>query len=169
MLKERLIRLLYELMKNSKRSDRELAKTLGLSQPTISRMRKKLEEMGYIKEYTIVPDIEKLGFEIVAFTCMNIMWHAKNKRSPEKVKEEAHKWIEQNPNVIFAAPGSGAHGQNALMVSVHQNYTDFSNFIAKFRKKFVENVIDVESFLVSTKNVTPKSFTFKNLERISKP
>jgi DNA-binding Lrp family transcriptional regulator len=36
-------RLISELMKNSRRSDRELAKALGTSQPTITRTRGKLE------------------------------------------------------------------------------------------------------------------------------
>jgi DNA-binding Lrp family transcriptional regulator len=43
-------RLISELMKNSRRSDRELAKALGTSQPTITRG--KLEREGIIKEYT---------------------------------------------------------------------------------------------------------------------
>ncbi|MDH5391251.1 MAG: helix-turn-helix domain-containing protein, partial [Candidatus Bathyarchaeota archaeon] len=38
--------LLLELLKDSKRSDREIAKVLGVSQPTVSRMRWRLEEEG---------------------------------------------------------------------------------------------------------------------------
>ena len=59
-------RLLRELLKNSKRSDRELAKVLGVSQPTITRIRHKLEQEGVIRDYTIIPDFKKLGFEIMA-------------------------------------------------------------------------------------------------------
>jgi len=39
-------KLLRELLKNSKQSDRELAKTLKVSQPTITRLRHKLEKSG---------------------------------------------------------------------------------------------------------------------------
>jgi DNA-binding Lrp family transcriptional regulator len=46
------LRLMAELMKNSRRSDRDLAKAVGVSQPTIGRTIKKLEKEGYIKEYT---------------------------------------------------------------------------------------------------------------------
>ncbi len=45
MVGQRLIHLLYELMKDSKRSDRELAKAIGVSQPTITRMRETLENL----------------------------------------------------------------------------------------------------------------------------
>ena len=47
-------KLLSELIRNSRRSDRELAKVIGASQPTITRTRRKLEKEGYIKEYTIL-------------------------------------------------------------------------------------------------------------------
>ena len=72
MPKEKMIKLLYELMKNSKRSDRDLAKILKVSQPTITRTRKKLQETGYIRGYTVLPDLAKLGYEIAAFTFINI-------------------------------------------------------------------------------------------------
>jgi Mn-dependent DtxR family transcriptional regulator len=35
-------------MKDSKRSDRELAKLFHVSQPTVTRIRAKLEKTGYI-------------------------------------------------------------------------------------------------------------------------
>jgi predicted XRE-type DNA-binding protein len=38
-MKERMMRILLEYLKDSKRSDRELAKIVGVSQPTITRMR----------------------------------------------------------------------------------------------------------------------------------
>lgn len=57
-------------MKNSKRSDRELSKIVRVSQPTITRTR--LEREGYIKEYTIIPDFAKLGFELLAITFVKL-------------------------------------------------------------------------------------------------
>lgn len=45
------LKVLSELMKNSKISDRELAKTIGVSQPTVTRARTRLEKNGYIQEY----------------------------------------------------------------------------------------------------------------------
>ncbi len=65
-MKDIELKLLSELMKNSRRSDRELAKTIGISQPTVTRVRQKLEKEGVIKEYTTVPDFSKLGFGIMA-------------------------------------------------------------------------------------------------------
>ena len=76
-------KLISELMKNSRRSDRELARTIGVSQPTVNRMIKKLEKEGYIKEYTMIPDFSKLGYKILAIT----FFKYKQSFDAEKVKK----------------------------------------------------------------------------------
>ncbi|MGB9135149.1 MAG: Lrp/AsnC family transcriptional regulator, partial [Candidatus Bathyarchaeia archaeon] len=53
-------RILYELMRNSKTSDRQLAKRIGVSQPTITRRRASLEK-ELIDGYTAVPKWDKFG------------------------------------------------------------------------------------------------------------
>jgi DNA-binding Lrp family transcriptional regulator len=47
-VKEIELKLVAELLKNSHRSDRELAKALGVSQPTISKLTERLRKMGAI-------------------------------------------------------------------------------------------------------------------------
>jgi len=65
-------KVLSELIKNSKLSDRELAKKIGSSQPTVTRARKRLEKDGYVKEYTTIPDFSKLGYELLALTFVKL-------------------------------------------------------------------------------------------------
>ena len=55
--------LLFELMKDSHRSDRQLAKALGISQPTVTRRRAMLED-STIEGYTVIPKFGQIGFEI---------------------------------------------------------------------------------------------------------
>jgi DNA-binding Lrp family transcriptional regulator len=71
-LKEIERKLLSELLKNSRRSDRELAKAIGVSQPTTTRLRTKLEKEGYIKEYTIIPNFSKIGYTIMALNFIKL-------------------------------------------------------------------------------------------------
>ena len=66
MKEERMTKLLRELLRDSRRSDRELAKAIGASQPTVTRNRRLLA--SYIRSYTIVPEFEKIGYEILAIT-----------------------------------------------------------------------------------------------------
>ncbi len=65
-IKEVDFKILAGLMKNSKVSDRKLADSIGVSQPTISRRRAFLEEKLSL-DYTAIPDFSKLGIEIMAF------------------------------------------------------------------------------------------------------
>lgn len=44
MKEKSMIKLLLEMMKNSRRSSRDLAKVLGVSQPTVTRTRQRLEK-----------------------------------------------------------------------------------------------------------------------------
>jgi len=159
MPKQKMIDLLYELMKNSKRSDRELAKVVKVSQPTITRMRKNLEKKEYIHEYTIVPDVEKLGFEITALTFLS------TSTRPKDVKE-LQKWISESQKIIFSSLGEGLNGKTLLLVSVHRDFTDFSEFTREVRGILGLKGASLESFLVSLKTGMVKNFSFKNLERI---
>jgi len=71
-MKDIELRLVSELMKNSRRSDRELARTLKISQPTVTRMRTRLEKEGIIKEYTMIPDFSKLGYHLIGITFIKL-------------------------------------------------------------------------------------------------
>ena len=42
-----------------------MAKAIGTSQLTVSRLIKKLEKEGYIKEYTMILDFCNLGYELL--------------------------------------------------------------------------------------------------------
>lgn len=59
-------RLLQELVRNSKRSYRTLAKDIGMSPAAIIDRVRALEEKGYITGYGCRLDYQKLGFEFMA-------------------------------------------------------------------------------------------------------
>jgi DNA-binding Lrp family transcriptional regulator len=165
MSQDRMILLLHELIKNSKRSDRDLAKILDVSQPTLTRMRKRLEKEGYILDYTAIPNMTKLGFEIIAFTFLSIdRYDPKTGTLDKTLGEHAHKWVTYNPKIIFAAGGEGLEGKNCLMISVHRDFTDFTDFVSDFRAQWVARIKDMDTFLISFKGKMPKPFSFRNLE-----
>lgn len=150
-------RLLFELLRNSKRSDRELAKIIGVSQPTVTRMRDKLEKMGIIQEYTVVPNCAQIGIEIAAFTLINT-------KRDQKMEEIVVKILEKDPRVMFAAKGSGL-GSNCVVFSVHDNYTDFLEFVSDLRSSCGEYMEGSQSFVMSLRTKFYKPFSFSHLER----
>jgi DNA-binding Lrp family transcriptional regulator len=154
-------------MRDSKRSDRDLARILGVSQPTLTRTRKKLEQEGYILDYTVIPNMIKLGYEIVAFTFLGIdRRHAKTGEPDQELEESVHKWVTHSPKIIFGASGEGLEGKSCMMISVHRNFTDFTDFINEFRTQWSSSIRDMDTFLVSLKTKLPKRFSFRNLEVI---
>lgn len=165
MSKDRMMELIRELLKNSKRSDRDLARILGVSQPTVTRMRRKLERTGYLLEYTVIPDLTKLGYEIVAFTFMNIIRYDEKTGEPfRNLAEKAHKWVVENPKIILGAGGDGLDGKNCMMISLHKDFNDYYRFVSEFRGKWSSHMRDIESFLVSLKATMIKPFSFRYLE-----
>jgi DNA-binding Lrp family transcriptional regulator len=67
-LKDAQLKLIDELIKDSRRSGRELADRIGVSQPTATRLRTKLENSGFIQEFTAIPNFRKIGYELLVFT-----------------------------------------------------------------------------------------------------
>jgi len=153
------IKILQQLLKNSKKSDRELAKAIGVSQATFTRRRKQLERK-IIQEYTIRPNLYELGFEILAFSFIRF------KEPSTDLMEKARQSVAKEPNVIFASGGEGL-GMAAVGISVHKDYTSYTNFITKMRHEWADIVVDVQSFLVSLKgDLQVKSFSLKYLADI---
>ena len=135
--------MISELVKNSRRSDRELAKRLGVSQPTVSRTRVRLEKQGLIN-YSAVPNLVKLGFEIIAVT----FGKRDYQKHPEINLQKAKDFAERHPGLIFGAAGSGL-GYDRIAVSIHRTYSDYSKFLQEMRDEWAE-VMDVkDSFIVS--------------------
>jgi DNA-binding Lrp family transcriptional regulator len=154
-------KLLRELLKNSKRSDRDLAKILNVSQPTITRTRHKLERNKIIQDYTIVPDFRKMGFELLAITFI--------KMSPEflvpEVFTKAKKYTEKFPNAIFSATGEGL-GMTAVILSFHQDYTDYHRKWNQMRLDWKEFLEDIQTFVVSLKEGEIKGFSLSYLKDV---
>lgn len=59
-------RILEELLKNSKRSYRQLADELAIAPGTVLKRIKDMESKGIIKGYSIIVDQGKLGSQIIA-------------------------------------------------------------------------------------------------------
>ena len=158
---QKLLRLVSEMLKNSKKSDRELAGILGVSQPTVSRTRARIEK-EYIKTYTIIPDFQKLGYQIMAFTIAKLKQSSEN-LAAEKMMQRAREWIAKFPNVIFAADGEG-FGKDFIIVSFHKNYSAYAKFVRSFAMDWGASLDNFESFLVSIgSGYTLRDFDLKYL------
>jgi len=160
-MKKIMTKLLLELLKNSKRSDRELAKILGVSQPTITRTRHKLEENGLIQDYTIIPDFRKMGFEILAVTFVKMR---PGVLIPETI-EKAKKYAEKIPNAILSCTGEGL-GMNGVVISFHKDYADYHRHLNQLRVDWKDFLKDIRSFIVALGEEEFKRFSLTYLKDV---
>jgi DNA-binding Lrp family transcriptional regulator len=165
MKEDKRLTLLRELLKNSKRSDRELAKAIGASQPTVTRNRKLLAK--FIRSYTIVPEFERIGYEILAFTFAKARTYSKNEI--EAKMDLARKWVMQHPNIVFASDGEGI-GKDVVLISLHTNYSKYADFMRDYSVSFSDFLGDIQSFIVSLKTgILFKPFDLTYLSEDIKP
>jgi len=66
------LKILALLQENSRLSNSEIGRQIGLSSPAVNDRIKKMERMGIIKKYTLDIDQKKLGFEIEAYITVSL-------------------------------------------------------------------------------------------------
>ena len=160
-LKEIDYKILYELMKNSKTSDRQLAKKVGVSQPTVTRRRVMLEEKA-IAGYTAIPKWDKLGYQILAIILVRAKLQFAAGERMKEAFDASMKWLEEQPNVIMAGQCRGM-GFTGFMVSIHKTYADFDAFMNEHRRQlgsFLENVQTILTNLSGAGMLRPLHFKY---------
>jgi len=155
-MKKRMMRLLSEYLKDSRRSDRELAKVVGVSQPTITRTRQRLVKEGAIKNFTVIPDFVKMGYEVMA-----ISWVKTKVLVATELEEKAEEYWKNYPNVIFVSRAEGM-GKNGVLISLHKSYADYSSFITENLQEWGDYIQEYETTLINLKGriVKPLSLTY---------
>lgn len=113
-------KLLRELLKNSNRSHRELAKAIGVSTATVINHVQRLESSGVIKNYSAVLDHERLGYELTAITEITV-----SKGKLLEVEQE----IAKIPNVCGVYDVTGL--TDAMVIAKFKNRRSLSDFTKK--------------------------------------
>ncbi len=159
--------LLFELMKDSHRSDRQLAKALGISQPTVTRRRAMLED-STIDGYTVIPKFGQIGFEVAAFTFMKTKLNRVKGNERDAALSKMKEWYLKQPNVIAVLDGQGM-GWDAVCVSLHESYTGFAEFLRLQQSELSDVIFETQSFQADLKPGVPiKPFHLKYLAKSSK-
>jgi DNA-binding Lrp family transcriptional regulator len=154
--KSKLNKLLLEYLKDSNRSDRQIAKVLGVSQPTVSRMRNRLLEEGLVRHFSAIPDFAKMGYDIMVFSFVKF-----NMDQVREIEDKTEDWAQSHPEIIFSSRSEGM-GMDAITVSVHKNYTEYMNFLmehknrCKFMSKATHILVDLRGGAVAK----PLSFKY---------
>jgi len=158
-------KLLFELMKDSHRSDRQIAKALGVSQPTVTRRRAMLEE-SYIDGYTVLPKFGQIGFEIAALTFMKNRTESKSGEEKLKAIQKMKEWYTKQPNVVLVQEGLGM-GWDSVCVSLHECYSDYAEFMRALDADLSDVIEQTQSFKIDlSPGVVIKPFNLKYLANL---
>jgi DNA-binding Lrp family transcriptional regulator len=148
-LRERELEILSEFMKDSRQSDREVARKLGVSQPTVTRIRTRLEKQGCIREYTVIPEFSKLGYEIMAMT-----FGQSRTLSEEETQRARRIFLDQSKSERFGfvmiKRGLGL-GFDGVIITYHRDFGSYQRFLRWLRQAFPKDLMDVDklaSFLI---------------------
>lgn len=148
-MKNTELKLIAELLKNCHRSDRELAKAVGVSQPTISRTLKKLEKEGVIRAYSIIPDFAKLGFEIASVVFVTSReGHPAPEDVMEKTRQRVNELLRNNPiPTILALSGLGLQSDRVIL-TFHRNYSDYTDFVRFLKEHPLVDTEKIQGFII---------------------
>ncbi|MCW4052666.1 MAG: Lrp/AsnC family transcriptional regulator [Candidatus Bathyarchaeota archaeon] len=140
-------KILHELMRNSKRSDRDLARQIGVSQPTVTRRRARLEEEA-IDDYTLVPKWRSLGYSILAITLVKTDLRTRTKERNISERERALDWLMKRPQIIMGS-GCTGNGSDSFMISVHKSYGEYDDMLRELESDLGDTINNVQSILVN--------------------
>jgi DNA-binding Lrp family transcriptional regulator len=146
-MKDAELKLISELMKNSRRSDRELAKAIGISQPTVSRTINKLQKEGVIKEYTMIPDFRRLGYNLMAVTFLGKQETMKEEERRELLKG-VRKMEKETPIAnLIVVNGIGLE-KGRMIINLFKDYSGYLEGLRILKNLPYVDANEVESFLV---------------------
>jgi DNA-binding Lrp family transcriptional regulator len=162
-MKDIELKLISELMRNSRRTDKDLAKAIGVSTQAAYKTRKKLEKEGYFLEYTAIPNFSKTGYHLLALTFTSF------KKGPsERDRDEARKYaVKQTPtaslNAVLIERGIGMN-HDTVIASFHKDYSSYTNFTRVLKSNPYLDSSRLESFLVNLDDdVRYRPFTLSTL------
>jgi len=162
-MKDIYVKLLLEMMGQCKRSDRELAKSMRVSQPTVTRARRWLEANGYITEYTLIPDFAKIGLELVAFTLIKARVEGKTEKDQEESEKKTRVFLRSHSNVVMGLRGEGL-GCDGMLVSLHKDFAEFTRFMRELKVETTGLEV-VGNFLASLTDMNQyRQLTFKRVK-----
>ena len=146
-LKNIEVKVIVELMKNSRRSDRELAKAIGSSQPTVSRVIRRLEKEGIIKEYTMIPDFVRLGYQMMGVTFTRAPT-IENEEESTELRKSVEELERKRPFAsLMAVYGMGC-GKEVMFITLYRNYARYAEAIRLARSLPHVDAKEIDSFLV---------------------
>lgn len=113
--------ILRELQQDSAISQVELARRINLSPPAIHARIRRLEELGYIRQYVALLDREKLGYDMLCLVNVTLQLHQVEQMNAFRAA------IQQMPEVLECFFVTGDY--DYLLKVMVRNRTELEHFL----------------------------------------
>ncbi|HII61580.1 Lrp/AsnC family transcriptional regulator [Pyrococcus horikoshii] len=132
------MQLVKILSENSRLTYRELADILNTTRQRIARRIDKLKKLGIIRKFTIIPDIDKLGYMYAIVLIKS------------KVPSDADKVISEISDIEYVKSVEKGVGRYNIIVRLllPKDIKDAENLISEFLQR-IKNAENVEVILIS--------------------
>jgi len=141
------------LVKYPESSDNEIGGKLGVSRHTVSRLRKSFEQNNLLRKINL-PDLKKLGFEILTFIHIQF-----DPRNPPDIETDDISLLMSDSSIFLAS-----RMFEASMLSVHTDYDDYKKDRTRIMQILKENKWIAKDPLIRTYSLNEmifiKDFTF---------
>ena len=131
--------IICELGENSRISNSEVARVVGVSEDVVRLRIKKLEKYRIISGYTITIDPEKLGFEYyyvgLRFNILDSL-----------IKSRFYDFVNNCPFISYCVNTTGKYN---FILDLHaKNRNHFTNVLVSLRREFADSLLDYEFQLI---------------------
>jgi Lrp/AsnC family leucine-responsive transcriptional regulator len=133
------IALLRTLQQDGRLSNVDLARTINLSSPATHTRLRRLEQQGYIRQYTALLNGEKVGYDLLCFVLVSLQI------LQSEQLEESHEMIRRLPEVLECHYITGDY--DYLLKVVMRNRQDLAHFVMK-RLTSIPGVARVQTCVV---------------------
>ncbi|MFW6285615.1 MAG: winged helix-turn-helix transcriptional regulator [Nanoarchaeota archaeon] len=151
-LKDKDIKLLVNLFKNSKKSNRELSKLCGYSKETIASKINFYEKNNYIKSFSVKINYNKLDFQE-----FNLFLRLKNMN--QKIFKQIILYFENHKNVTWIGKSFGKYDLKISLIL--KNPKEINNLITQISNKYGKYIDLIDSLIIIDK-FKASSQTFLN-------
>lgn len=115
------VQILRYLTEHGRDKISEISNNLGIPRATVFERMERLRKEGYIKQYTVKVDYEKIGYPILAYILINFDFHS------DIDQTELARELSKLESVVSASVISG--GWDILLMTVHKSMKELSNFV----------------------------------------
>ncbi|MBW6462099.1 MAG: Lrp/AsnC family transcriptional regulator [DPANN group archaeon] len=157
MLKKKEKDVLLKLIQKGRKTDKQIAKELDTTQPTVTRIRQKLEQEKYIIGYHASPNLKMIGLNIIIITFIQWTDYSKKEELIGFIKE-----IINNKNILCFARGNGLSGRTSVFISSHKDMKGYEDFIVDIKTKWGTYIKNTDQFISSIDNIF-KGFDYSNV------